>query len=739
MRTTLYFFLGVIITIVIGNSIIIFADSDTKITYSNWILITNSLIAVGLSAMILLKDRDSNEADKTNILLTLGLIFWFIANIIWAYYELVLDIVSPVPSLADLFLLSAYGFLIYRLINIYKKLGHIINKKILLLIISGTGLFLIYILNLTLELSELSNFRGLMLFIVTIAYPTLNSILTVLALMILLGIKNEKHHFIPWICELVGFLAIVVGDSWFAIIVLTAFVEQIWMSALLLSAHYLLIAAGLIWYLRYTIKWQSKDILYKIIINIRGRNETSKKVLFSSIIIISFLIFAGFYYTNVFSGDEDKDFFIKKSSFYPQLSSSSSSSSSSSKYSDDDNIKKEFVVGAILPFTGSFSSLGKSVKVALEKAEYDVNKHFEKMNSSSSSPHFTLLMANSKTTPEETLVAIKKLHEHGANIIVGPSIGSTVLAAKEYADANNITLISYSSTSSSLSIEGDNLFRLVPDDTYQGKIVAERMIKDGIKVIVPIWRGGLYSNDLYKSTKYYFEKLGGEVEEGINYKPYTGKFATSLHRINFLMWNQELEKLNAIVADAIKKYGANSVGVYVISFDEITPILIQSTLYENLGKVRWYGADKIAQNHQITKNIDAALFAMKTHLSNPLYSIDSESKKLHDLKEVLKKQLHEVGSITYPALAYDSYWIAALSLDKNNTIYNNNNSNNGNLTKSFKEIIVETAESFDEGISGKIKLNKAGDRLDGNYDFWIVAKDNDTQSYEWKKEEQMLE
>ena len=149
-------------------------------------------------------------------------------------------------------------------------------------------------------------------------------------------------------------------------------------------------------------------------------------------------------------------------------------------------------------------------------------------------------------------------------------------------------------------------------------------------------------------------------------------------------------------------------------------------------------ADKIAQNHQITKNIDSALFAMKTNLSNPLYSIDSESKKLHDLKEVLEKQLHEVGSITYSALAYDSYWIAALSLDKNNTTFNNN-SNNENLTRSFKDIIPETAESFDDGISGKIKLNKAGDRLDGNYDFWIVAKDNDTQSYEWKKEQQILE
>jgi ABC-type branched-subunit amino acid transport system substrate-binding protein len=709
----LYFFLGVISTIVIGNSIIVLADSDSKLIYSNWILIINSLIAAGLSAMILFKDKDSNEADKTNIFLTLGLVFWLIANMIWAYYEVILDIVSPVPSLADLFLLSAYGFLIYRLIVIYRNLHHIINKKILFLLISGTGLFLIYILNLTLELTELSNFRGLMLFIVTIAYPTLNSVLTVLALMILLGIKNEKHHFIPWICELCGFLAIVVGDSWFAIIVLTAFVEQLWMSTLLLSAHYLLIAGGLIWYLRYFIKWQSKDLIFKI--HRKIRNGTSKKVLFTSITSISFLIFAALYFTNVFSGDENKDFFIKKTS-NAQLSS---------KYNDDG--RKEFVVGAILPFTGSFSSIGKPIKVALEKAEYDVNKHFEDINSSS---HFTLLMADSKTSPEESLVAIKKLHKNGAKIIVGPAIGNTVNAAKEYADANNIILISYSSTSPLLSIKGDNLFRLVPDDTNQGKIVAERMISDGIKVIVPIWRGGIYGNELYKSTKSYFEKIGGKVEEGVNYKPYTGKFATSLHRINFLMWNQALEKLNAIVSDAVKKYGADSVAVYAISFDEITPILIQSTLYEDLGKVRWYGSDKIAQNHQIIKNVDSASFAMKVNLSNPLYSIDSESKKFHDLKEVLEKQLHEVSSITYPALAYDSYWIASLSLDKNSTL---NHDNNENLTKSFKEILVETAESFD-GISGKIKLNKAGDRIGGNYDFWIVAKDKDTQSYEWEKE-----
>lgn len=709
---TVYFFLGVIITIVIGNSFIIFVDSDSKLIYSNWVLIINSLIAVGLSGIILIKDKDREEGkvgkvEKANILLAVGLIFWFIANIIWAYYELVLDIVSPVPSLADIFLLSAYGFLICRLTIVYRKIGYTTNKKFLFLIVSGTGLFLIYILNLTLENTETSNFRGLMLFVVTVAYPTLNSVLTVLALMILIGIKNERHHFIPWICELVGLLAIVIGDSWFAIIVLTTFVEQLWMSALLLSAHYLLIAGGLIWYLRYVIKWHSKGVIFKIATKLNNANH---KVLITSIIFASSLIFAGLYFTNVFSIFESNDFIIN----------------SNHVNSNEDHGKKEFVVGAILPFTGSLSSIGKSVKIALENAENDVNKHFEEMNSSS---HFKLLMADSKTSPEESLVAIKKLHDNGAKIIVGPATSTAVSAVKEYADANNIILISYSSTSPLLSIKGDNLFRLVPDDTYQGKIIAQRMINDGIKVIVPFWRSDIYGNELYNSTKSNFERLGGKVEEGINYHPYTGKFATSLHRINFIMWNQDLEKLSEIVSDAVMKYGVHSVGVYIISYDEITPILIQAPLYGMLEKVRWYGSDSIAQNHHITKNIDSAMFAMNTNFTNPLYSISNETEESHALEKELEKKLHEEGSITYPAIAYDSYWISALSLDKNSTIL----SDKENFSKSFKELVVETAESFG-GMSGRIKLNAAGDRIGGNYDFWIVGKDKDTQSYEWKKE-----
>ena len=55
--------------------------------------------------------------------------------------------------------------------------------------------------------------------------------------------------------------------------------------------------------------------------------------------------------------------------------------------------------------------------------------------------------------------------------------------------------------------------------------------------------------------------------------------------------------------------------------------------------------------------------------------------------------------------------------------------------KSFKDIVITTSESF-PGISGKIKLNEAGDRNGGNYDFWIVYKDidNNNDHYRWKVE-----
>ena len=99
----------------------------------------------------------------------------------------------------------------------------------------------------------------------------------------------------------------------------------------------------------------------------------------------------------------------------------------------------------------------------------------------------------------------------------------------------------------------DNIFRLVQNDNNQGKQIAEKMWNDGIKVVVPILRNDSYGNELYNITKVNFEKLGGNFSlKAIKYNPHVGKFAASLHRINFIMWNQELKSLSLAVSNAIK-------------------------------------------------------------------------------------------------------------------------------------------------------------------------------------------
>ena len=86
--------------------------------------------------------------------------------------------------------------------------------------------------------------------------------------------------------------------------------------------------------------------------------------------------------------------------------------------------------------------------------------------------------------------------------------------------------------------------------------------------------------------------------------------------------------------------------------------------------------------------------------------------------------------MTYAATAYDSFWIASKSLEKNSTM----DRDNGDLSKKdFNKILIDTAELYD-GITGKIDLNLAGDRISENYDFWYVIKDNSTGGFRWGTE-----
>ncbi len=167
------------------------------------------------------------------------------------------------------------------------------------------------------------------------------------------------------------------------------------------------------------------------------------------------------------------------------------------------------------------------------------------------------------------------------------------------------------------------MFRFVPDDTYQAEVLAKKMWDEGTRVVIPIWRTDVFGNNLQSLLKQKFEKLGGKVVDGIGYNPPVGNFAASLHRINFIVWEQELRALTQKVNDAVRQYGADEVGVYIIAFDEIVPIMIQANRHQDLQSVRWYGSDGSAQNEGLIKNIEAGRISAKTNFLNPIYRVDA--------------------------------------------------------------------------------------------------------------------
>lgn len=229
-------FTGLVIAIILSDSIIFLATDKSRDFYSNWIININSAIAAALAIFIVFRQKFHTLHGKAHAALAIGLSLWLCAEIIWAMYEIVWQIVAPVPSVADYLWLSAYGFLAYYLFATYKEFNKKFrfSKKVLIASIIGGVIFVTYIIGLTTSLSVLSTPRSIAMFSVMIAYPTMDAILMVPAIVILLDIRKEPLWFTPWICESLGLLLIVLSDSWFTLVVLTSLTEQFWLSSLFL-------------------------------------------------------------------------------------------------------------------------------------------------------------------------------------------------------------------------------------------------------------------------------------------------------------------------------------------------------------------------------------------------------------------------------------------------------------------------------------------------------------------------
>ena len=478
-------FTGLVLSIILSDSIIFLATDKSRDFYSNWIININSAIAAALAIFIVFRQKFRTLHGKAHAALAIGLSLWLCAEIIWAMYEIVWQIVAPVPSVADYLWLSAYGFLAYYLFATYKEFNKKFrfSKKVLIASIIGGVIFVTYIIGVTTSLSVLSTHRSLAMFGVMIAYPTLDAILMVPAIVILLDIRKEPLWFTPWICESLGLLLIVLSDSWFALVVLTSLTEQFWLSSLFFAAHLLVMAAGLVWYIKYLTlhhyEYEQQPQQQRKMTNSDTRlhnghsnmivpppavsEKRKKRIPIGTIICMVLILFAGFVV-----------YFI-----YPRIFSFGNANieiipaSASSKHT--------IILGALLSLSGASATLGESEDAGLKVALRDVNESFKKTHTNLG---VGLIIEDTHTNPAFGIKELKDLASKGIRIVIGPSTSAELEAIKDYANNNGIILLSPSSTAPLLATSGDNIFRLVPDDTHQAEAIATQMRKDGIRVVI---------------------------------------------------------------------------------------------------------------------------------------------------------------------------------------------------------------------------------------------------------------
>jgi branched-chain amino acid transport system substrate-binding protein len=363
--------------------------------------------------------------------------------------------------------------------------------------------------------------------------------------------------------------------------------------------------------------------------------------------------------------------------------------------------QREFRVGVLVSLTGSWSSLGQNTVAALQIATKQLEATARVQHGGY---RFRLLVRDTQLDPSQALEAIKDLDKRGVKIVIGPQSSAEVAMIKPYADAHNILVISQGSTASSLAIPGDNIFRFCPNDRREAAAIVALMWHDGIRTIVPLWRNDAGNNGLHDSVQAAFQTLGGAITPGYRYEPTTTDFSAAT---------------TAVATQVAAAANPSTTAVYLAAFDEAVDVFRSAQGNTMLSATAWYGSDGVALSAALLADSTAAAFAANAGYPNPIFGLDdalqSEWQPISDAIEARTGITPDAFALS----AYDVLFVVQRALQNSGGMKNFAN---------FKTAFVNEADAY-EGVTGSTALDSAGDRLNGDFDFWEVRLENGSHGW----------
>ena len=364
--------------------------------------------------------------------------------------------------------------------------------------------------------------------------------------------------------------------------------------------------------------------------------------------------------------------------------------------------KQPVKIGVLADLTGSWSTLGKNTVAALQIAANQIQRD------TNGRRRFQLLVRDTHLDPSTALDAIMDLDHRGVKIVIGPQSSSEVAAIKPYADAHNILVISQGSTASSLAFPGDNIFRFCPNDILEAQAIVALMLHDGIRTIVPLWRNDRGNNGLHDSVQIRFQALGGTVTPGFRYEPATSDFSTATSSV--------ASQIQSLISAGTSP---SSIAVYLAAFDEVVDVFHSAQGNTTLSNTVWYGSDGVALSAVLLADPVAAAFAIHSGYPNPIFGLpEALRNRWQPIADAIEARTG-IQADAFALSTYDALFVVNLALTHADPQKNFDN---------FKAAFVNEAGHYN-GVTGSTALDAAGDRENGDFDFWAVRLSGATPTW----------
>ena len=335
-------------------------------------------------------------------------------------------------------------------------------------------------------------------------------------------------------------------------------------------------------------------------------------------------------------------------------------------------------IGFLYPKTGALGPIGQGLYDGAVAAAYRINQTYSGFD-------VQIVSADTATDPSQAKTAAQTLVSDGVQVIVGAAASGATLSASEVTIPNHVPLISYASTSPSITAlnDSDYVFRVVASDAYQGVALANLSYNHGSHNVYILNLDNAYGNGVEAKFAAAYTALGGTIAGQTAYDPAATSFST------------EVSNIKSSSAD----------GIVMVSYPTDANAIFSEAQTQGIN-LPFFGTDGIASG-SVTNNT-----ATRDYLTGKLFGTtpSTGANASQTLYTQFTSDLAATGGSygVYGDYVYDAFLLSAAAVNKAGT-YDG---------QAIRDNLYAVANGFKGATSPDKAFNCDGEPTSQTYDYW---------------------